>query len=107
MSERDEERFFAMERLDECLALRKEVAVLREKLKETDKYCQRVIESIRQFLRANAYTDDMKKLVIIGSGVLVTSVAVPLLYPYLIIRVLILAGLLAKLESRKPMPREE
>src|SRR5699024_5527011 len=29
---------------------------------------------------------DMKKLVIIGSGVLVTSVAVPLLYPYLIIR---------------------
>lgn len=63
MSERDEERFFAMERLDECLALRKEVAVLREKLKETDKYCQRVIESIRQFLRANAYTDDMKKLV--------------------------------------------
>ena len=63
MSERDEERFFAMERLDECLALRKEVAVLREKLKETDKYCQRAIESIRQFLRANAYTDDMKKLV--------------------------------------------
>ena len=63
MNERDEERFFAMERLDECLALRKEVAVLREKLKETDKYCQRVIESIRQFLRANAYTDDMEKLV--------------------------------------------
>ena len=63
MSERDEERFFAMKRLDECLALRKEVAALREKVKETENYRQRVIESIWQFLRASAYTDDMKKLV--------------------------------------------
>ena len=46
---------------------------------------------------------DMKKLVIIGSGVLVTSVAVPLLYPYLIIRVLILAGLLLVLWKNKDL----
>ena len=63
MSERDEERFFAMERLDECLALREEVAALCEKVKETENYRQRVIESIWQFLRASVYTDDMKKLV--------------------------------------------
>lgn len=63
MSERDEERFFAMERIRECFFLREEVAALREKVKETENYRQRVIESIRQFLRASAYTDDMKKLV--------------------------------------------
>lgn len=67
MSEYDEERFFAMERINECYALREEVAnlrdALREKVKETENYRQRVIESIWQFLRASAYTVDMKKLV--------------------------------------------
>lgn len=63
MSERDEQRYFIEKRVEECYALREEVAALREKVKEAENYRQRVIESIWQFLRTSAYTDDMKRLV--------------------------------------------
>ena len=49
---------------------------------------------------------DMKKLVAIGTGVLATAVVTPIFYPYLLVRMALLAGLLFILwKNRKQMIR--
>lgn len=47
---------------------------------------------------------DMKRLIVIGAGVLATAIVTPLFYPYLGVRIIILAGLICILwKNRKQM----